>query len=98
MALEIGKSFVIGVDDKLLEPKVVLPSLKNPDQSVELLVICWIVKSGSRQLLAKIGNGAPVLKKYPADANIGSITLHFKSLREVRELEKGGIAKAILKS
>ncbi|CAA7037031.1 unnamed protein product [Microthlaspi erraticum] len=38
---------MIYVDDKLLWPEIVLPSLQGTDQGIEFFVIGWIVESGS---------------------------------------------------
>ena len=58
------------MDDKFLGPKIVLPCPKNPDQSVKVLVISGVIKSGAGQLLAKIGYGPPVVKKQPTNVHI----------------------------
>jgi len=49
------------MNEKLFGNKIMLPSLKGPHKSIQLLVIGRVVKSDTIECFAKIGNGVPLL-------------------------------------
>ena len=74
---------MVSVQDKLKRPQVVLSSLKDFKQSIELLIISRVVKGWTLQFLREEGYGLSFLHEHSSYSYPWGITLHFKWFGEI---------------